>query len=73
MAKITSKDQLKDYIRENLSVQIYEINVDDDQLNDRVDEALRSTSTLIIVTVLSSIFKHQISEIKKTTIEDRAH
>ena len=41
MAKLTSKDQLKDYIKRKLGVPVLEINVDDDQLDDRVDEALQ--------------------------------
>ena len=52
MAKPTSKDQLKDYIKRKLGAPVLEINVDDDQLDDRVDEHY-STSTLIIMTILS--------------------
>ena len=41
MAKPNSKDTFKDYCLRQLGAPVIEINVDDDQLDDRVDEALQ--------------------------------
>ena len=41
MAKPNSKDTFKDYCLRSLGAPVIEINVDDDQLDDRVDEALQ--------------------------------
>ncbi|NBO99986.1 MAG: hypothetical protein EBU90_07625 [Proteobacteria bacterium] len=39
MAKVTSREQLRDYCLRELGHPVIEINVDDDQLDDRIDEA----------------------------------
>lgn len=41
MASPTSKDSLKDYCLRNLGFPVVDINVDDDQLDDRIDDALQ--------------------------------
>ncbi len=41
MAKPNSKDTLKDYCLRSLGAPVIEVNIDDDQLDDRVDEALQ--------------------------------
>ena len=41
MAKPNSKTTFKDYCLRNLGAPVIEINIDDDQLDDRVDEALQ--------------------------------
>tara|TARA_Y100000287_G_scaffold131745_1_gene106847 strand:- start:253 stop:1215 length:963 start_codon:yes stop_codon:yes gene_type:complete len=41
MAKPNSKDTFKDYCLRQLGAPVIEVNVDDDQLDDRVDEALQ--------------------------------
>ncbi len=41
MAKPNSKDTFKDYCLRSLGAPVIEINIDDDQLDDRVDEALQ--------------------------------
>ena len=41
MAKPTSKETFKDYCLRSLGAPVIEINIDDDQLDDRVDEALQ--------------------------------
>lgn len=40
MAVVASREQLKQYCLRNLGAPVLEINVDDDQLEDRIDEAL---------------------------------
>ena len=41
MAKPNSKDTFKDYCLRQLGAPVIEVNIDDDQLDDRVDEALQ--------------------------------
>ena len=41
MSEPNSKASLKEYIKRRLGAPVLEINVDDDQLDDRVDEALQ--------------------------------
>ena len=41
MAKPNSKETLKDYCLRSLGAPVIEVNIDDDQLDDRVDEALQ--------------------------------
>jgi len=40
MAKVTSRKQLKDYCLRRLGFPVIDINVDDDQVDDRIDDAL---------------------------------
>jgi len=42
---VTSKEQLKEYCLRALGAPVLEINVDEDQLEDRIEEALDSIST----------------------------
>ena len=41
MASITSREQLKEYCLRRLGAPVIEINVDDDQLEDRIDDAFQ--------------------------------
>jgi len=41
MAEPNSKASLKEYIKRKLGAPVLEINVDDDQFDDRIDEALQ--------------------------------
>ena len=41
MASITTREQLKDYCLRALGHPVIEINVDDDQVEDRIDEAFQ--------------------------------
>ena len=41
MAKLSSRQELIDYCLRQLGHPVLEINVDDDQLNDRLDDALQ--------------------------------
>jgi hypothetical protein len=41
MAEVTSRDELKDYCLRRLGAPVIKINVDDDQLEDRIDDALQ--------------------------------
>ena len=48
MAKPNSKTTFKDYCLRNLGAPVIEINIDDDQLDDRVDEALHFTNHIMM-------------------------
>lgn len=41
MANVTTRDELKDYCLRRLGAPVIKINVDDDQLEDRIDDALQ--------------------------------
>ena len=41
MASITSREQLKEYCLRRLGAPVIEINVDEDQLEDRIDDAFQ--------------------------------
>jgi hypothetical protein len=41
MATVTSRDELKDYCLRRLGAPVIKINVDDDQLEDRIDDAIQ--------------------------------
>lgn len=41
MATLTSKEEFKEYCLRKLGKPVIEINVDDDQVSDRIDEALK--------------------------------
>ena len=41
MAQVTSRDELKDYALRRLGAPVITINVDDDQLEDRIDDAIQ--------------------------------
>tara|TARA_E500000178_G_scaffold354840_1_gene425311 strand:+ start:5497 stop:6312 length:816 start_codon:yes stop_codon:yes gene_type:complete len=61
MAKPTSKTELKEYIKRKLGAPVLEINVDDDQLDDRVDEALQYFYTYHYDGSMKVYLKHQLS------------
>ena len=41
MAKVTSREGLRDYCLRRLGSPVLEINVDDDQVEDRIDDAIQ--------------------------------
>ena len=51
MATPNSKTSLKEYIKRKLGGPVLEINVDDDQFDDRIDEGSFNTSKNITMTV----------------------
>ena len=61
MAKPNSKDTFKDYCLRQLGAPVIEINVDDDQLDDRVDEALQYYQEYHSDATLRTYLKHQVT------------
>ena len=56
-----SREQLKQYVLRTLGKPVIEINVDDDQLEDRLDEALQYFELNITMMVLKEhIFKYKV-------------
>ena len=61
MAKPNSKDTFKDYILRSLGAPVIEINVDDDQLDDRVDEALQFYQEYHSDSIERFFLKHKVT------------
>ena len=61
MAKPNSKDTFKDYCLRTLGAPVIEINIDDDQLDDRVDEALQFYQTYHADSIEKLFLKHKIT------------
>ena len=66
MAKPTSRQTLIDYALRNLGAPVIEINVDEDQLDDRLDEALQFYQEYHSDAVIRNYRKHLITESDKT-------
>lgn len=62
MAIVTSRNTLKQYCLRNLGAPVVEINVDDDQLEDRIDEALEFFRQYHYDGIERVYLKHQITE-----------
>jgi hypothetical protein len=62
MAKPTSRTELKDYALRKLGFPVIEINVDDDQLDDRIDEALTMYQQFHYDAVEKTYLKHQVTQ-----------
>ena len=62
MAAPNSKATFKDYIKRALGAPVVEINVDDDQLDDRVDEALQYFREFHYDGSIKCYLKHQITQ-----------
>ena len=69
MAEPNSKASLKEYIKRKLGAPVLEINVDDDQLDDRVDEALQYFYTYHYNGTMKVYLKHKITNTKKTAMK----
>jgi len=65
MAVPTTKDEFKEYCLRKLGKPVIEINVDDDQLDDRVDEALRYYWDYHFDGTDKVYYKHQVTEQNK--------
>lgn len=61
MAKPTSRSELKNYALRKLGFPVIEINVDDDQLDDRIDDALSMYQQFHYDGVEKTYLKHQIT------------
>lgn len=62
MAKVTSRESFKDWILKRLGHPVIEINVDDDQVEDRIDEALEFYQLYHYDGTEKVYLKHQITQ-----------
>ena len=65
MAVPNSRDQFKEYCLRKLGKPVIEINVDDDQVDDRVDEALKKYYDFHFDGSDKIYYKHQVTETDK--------
>ena len=68
MATPSSRDTLKQYALRALGKPVIEINVDDDQLDDRIDEALQYFAQYHYDGVVRTYLKYQLTEADKARI-----
>jgi hypothetical protein len=61
MATVTSRDQLKDYCLRQLGAPVIEINVDEDQVQDRIDDAFQFYREYHFDAVEKVYLKHEIT------------
>jgi hypothetical protein len=66
MAVPTTRDEFKEYCLRKLGKPVIEINVDDDQVDDRVDEALRYYWDYHFDGTDKIYYKHQVTQQNKT-------
>lgn len=66
MAKPTTREQFKDHCLRRLGWPVIEINVDDDQVDDRVDEALEFFQQFHFDGTEKTYLKHQVTADDKT-------
>lgn len=69
MAAPNSKATLKEYIKRKLGAPVLEINVDDDQFDDRIDEALQYFHNYHYDGTVKMYLKHQMTNTKKTAMK----
>lgn len=69
MSEPNSKSALKEYIKRKLGAPVLEINVDDDQFDDRIDEALQYFREYHYDGSIKCYLKHQISADEITTMK----
>lgn len=62
MAKVTTRDELKDHALRALGAPVIEINIDDDQLDDRVDDALQYYQTYHSDAIVRVYNQHVITQ-----------
>ena len=62
MASVTTREQLKDYCLRRLGAPVLEINVDDDQIEDRIDDAFQFYREYHFDAVEKVYLKHQITQ-----------
>ena len=74
MASPNSKATFKEYIKKALGAPVLEINVDDDQFDDRIDEALQYFHQYHYDGSIKMYLKHQITDSKITGMKtDESH
>lgn len=61
MASVTTREQLKDYCLRRLGAPVIEINIDDDQIEDRIDDAFQFYRDYHYDAVEMVYLKHQIT------------
>lgn len=61
MARPASRTELAEYCLRNLGAPVIEINVDDDQIEDRIDEAIQFYQEYHSDAVVRTLIKHQIT------------
>ena len=66
MAAPNSKATLKEYCLRRLGKPVIEINIDDDQMDDRIDEALLFYQDYHFDGVEKAFLKHQVTDDDKT-------
>ena len=69
MASPNSKATLKEYIKRALGAPVLEINVDDDQFDDRIDEALQYFHQYHYEGSVKMYLNHKITDSKITTMK----
>lgn len=62
MAKVISRDGLIDHAMRALGAPVIEINVDEDQVEDRIDDALQYYQMYHNDAILRTYFKHQLTQ-----------
>ena len=66
MATPSSRATMKEYCLRRLGKPVIEINIDDDQMDDRIDEALMYYGDYHFDGTLKTFLKHQVTETDKT-------
>lgn len=61
MPAVTNREELKDYCLRNLGSPVIEVNIEYDQMEDRIDEALEFYQEFHSDATLKTYFKHQIT------------
>ena len=69
MAQPASRAELKDYCL-RLDRPILEINVDDDQIDDLIDDAIQMFNERIIMVLRGMFLKHQFTADDKTRLQE---
>jgi len=62
MAAINSRDTLADYCKRNLGEPVIEVNIDEDQVSDRIDEALEIFQEFHSDATHRTYLKHQVTQ-----------
>jgi len=62
MAKVTTRKELKEHALRALGAPVIEINIDDDQLDDRVDDALQYYQEFHSDAIVRTYLKHQLTQ-----------
>ena len=70
MSEPNSKASLKEYIKRRLGAPVLEINVDDDQFDDRIDEALQYFREFHYDGSIRTYLKHSMTNAKLTSMKE---